>query len=125
MSEQIKSEMNHAGDCSIYCSPICDCGTLRKAASTIQTDEVQTLWAKHLSALGCVSVKPGNYVEIGPETKRHLHGRGRRLIVERTGNRFSAVLSEILTGKSFEGKSETITGALEELEQALVKRKKI
>ena len=45
--------VRHSGDCSIWIGPICDCGELRRAASTARIDEEHVLdaWSKHLGAI--------------------------------------------------------------------------
>lgn len=50
----MKSEVKHSGDCSIWISPICDCGELRKVISNgdvIKTDEIYEQWFLHLNAI--------------------------------------------------------------------------
>ena len=45
----------HYGDCSIYCSDICDCGELRrliiKANCDEENDDLWIAWAKHTGAV--------------------------------------------------------------------------
>lgn len=50
------SELNHSGDCSIWISPICDCGVLRRAISDGKTVMINgasaaAQWAAHLVAV--------------------------------------------------------------------------
>jgi len=50
----MKTGVQHGGDCSIWISPICDCGALRRKISSPDSDckdEVYETWAKHLSAI--------------------------------------------------------------------------
>ena len=41
----------HSGDCSIYASPICDCGLLRRRASLGADGHDDVAWEKHVNAI--------------------------------------------------------------------------
>ena len=46
-------KIKHSGDCSIYVSPICDCGELRKTVSSDckVTNKLATIWSHHIVAI--------------------------------------------------------------------------
>lgn len=51
MKSKIKPKGNHLGDCSIWRSPICDCGEFRRVIRVSNDSDFFVQWSKHQASI--------------------------------------------------------------------------